>query len=622
VLSRDPDGLSDGQLLDIFLSRHEEAAFAALVRRHGPMVLGVCRRVLGNRHEAEDAFQATFLVLLRKASSIRPRQAVGSFLYGVAYRTSLRAKTTLARRRAKEKRIWENGRREKDAAQPPEDWQLFLDEEMNRLPAKYRSPLILCDLQGRTHKEAAAELGWPLGTLSGRLWRARELLARRLTQRGLTLSATVLAIALAKDSAYGSVPVSFGNVSANVVALTQGVLKAMWMTKVRITAALLLAASMSVGSFLYSSGARSQPMAEEEISAPPVDPAAALIVTSPKLPSEARPTAEQLISYLNTQASRVRGLRCRVELDFHHDKTSVGLDGNLACDRPGNVHLTAKILGQTGIDLGSNSEGYWFWASKMEPHILWRGRRAEERGQGPQHWPSSCRPEWLLDVLGIAKHDSKKTYSLKFGKKYLELSEPILSPQGEAMRKVMVFHLAEQKVVQMPTVLFQDANGKVICRADIKRVYKDEKTSARITKEVVLSWPKEHLKATLHLSDFKIGRLSDEQTAALFTSPWSKKNGRTPMPKPSTAIQIDLTNVKLEMRCGEEVMKVSGPPDNAVSLEVLRDQLREWRASGNQSPRLLINSPASIEYAKLKAVLAACRQAGIREIEVCTESSR
>src|SRR5690349_8862772 len=110
VFLHDADGLTDGQLLDAFLIQGEEAAFAALVRRHGPMVFGVCRRVLGNRHDAEDAFQATFLVLLRKASSIHPRQAVGHWLYGVAYRTALRARTALARRRAKERQAAQSRR--------------------------------------------------------------------------------------------------------------------------------------------------------------------------------------------------------------------------------------------------------------------------------------------------------------------------------------------------------------------------------------------------------------------------------------------------------------------------------------------------------------------------------
>src|SRR5215469_9730587 len=152
VLRHQPDGLTDAQLLEAFLIQHEEAAFAALVRRHGPMVFGVCRRILGNRHDAEDAFQATFLVLLRKASSIRPGQAVGPWLHGVAQRTARRAREALARRRAGQKRLWERARREANASHALEDWRPLLDEELNRLPEKYRAPIVLCDLQGQTHK--------------------------------------------------------------------------------------------------------------------------------------------------------------------------------------------------------------------------------------------------------------------------------------------------------------------------------------------------------------------------------------------------------------------------------------------------------------------------------------
>src|SRR5437773_7959664 len=134
--------LTDGQLLECYLARQEEASFEALVRRHGPMVLGVCRRVLRNDHDAEDAFQATFLVLLRKASSILPRDRVGNWLYGVAYRTSLKAKALRAKRRAKERQV----------TRPETDqrWLELLDHELNRLPDKYREPVVLCHLQGKT----------------------------------------------------------------------------------------------------------------------------------------------------------------------------------------------------------------------------------------------------------------------------------------------------------------------------------------------------------------------------------------------------------------------------------------------------------------------------------------
>jgi RNA polymerase sigma factor (sigma-70 family) len=189
VVSLPGVGISDGKLLESFIIRRDEAAFGALVRRHGPMVLGVCRRVLRNAHDAEDAFQAAFLVLARKAASIRQRELLGNWLYGVAYRTALGAKAAAARRRFKERQVSEPAQRE--AAAEADVWldvQPLLDQELSRLPDKYRVPVVLCDLEGRTRKEAARQLGIPEGTLSGRLTTARRRLAQRLTRQGVVLS--------------------------------------------------------------------------------------------------------------------------------------------------------------------------------------------------------------------------------------------------------------------------------------------------------------------------------------------------------------------------------------------------------------------------------------------------
>src|SRR5262249_48128930 len=155
----------------------------ALVRRHGPLVLGVCRRVLRDRHAAEDAFQATFLILLRRARSLDRRGSVASWLYTVAYHVALRARADAARRPPPARPV----------PQPPEagwaDLQPVLDEELGRLPDSYRAVVVLCYLEGKTNVEAARLLGWPVGTVKGRLARARDLLRARLTRRGITLSA-------------------------------------------------------------------------------------------------------------------------------------------------------------------------------------------------------------------------------------------------------------------------------------------------------------------------------------------------------------------------------------------------------------------------------------------------
>ena len=177
--------LTDGQLVERFLTRHgeaAEAAFEALIDRHGSMVLRVCRTQLGDPHDVEDSFQATFLVFVRKASSIRKRDSLASWFYGVAHKVSARARANAARRRSYERRA---GQRVNEAPSEGErrDLEALLHQEIGRLSAKYRTPIVLCYLEGLTHERAAEQLGWPVGTVRGRLARARGLLRARLTRR-------------------------------------------------------------------------------------------------------------------------------------------------------------------------------------------------------------------------------------------------------------------------------------------------------------------------------------------------------------------------------------------------------------------------------------------------------
>jgi RNA polymerase sigma factor (sigma-70 family) len=258
ALLGDGAGLSDGQLLSYFLDQQDDAAFAALVRRHGAMVWGVCHRVLRNVHDAEDAFQATFLVLARKAASVLPREKVGNWLYGVAFTTAQRAKVTAAKRRLRERQVMDMP---EPPARPADLWselQPVLDAELSLLPDKYRYPIILCDLEGKTRKQAARQLGVPDGTVAGRLARARVLLAKRLARRGVALSGGVLATLLAQNAA-AKMPTSLiattaraarlltagqgaaaGVLTANVIALMEGVLKVMFLTKIRTILVLLV----------------------------------------------------------------------------------------------------------------------------------------------------------------------------------------------------------------------------------------------------------------------------------------------------------------------------------------------------------------------------------------------
>ena len=278
--------VSDRALLERFLAARDEAAFEALLRRHGPMVLGVCRRVLRQEQDAEDAFQATFLILVRKGASVVARDSVGSWLYGVAYRTCLKAREAAARRRAKEQQA-----ARPEALPPPDDpWgelRSLIDQELSLLPDKYREPVVLCDLEGHTQKEAAQRLGWPEGTVSGRLARARQLLARRLARRSLALSGTGLALALAQ-SATASVPaplagstlkaaalvaagpVAAGAIPAPVAALTEGVLQSMCMSQVKRAFAVLLAVGLlGAGWGVYQGRAAEDPSKAKSIKGGP-----------------------------------------------------------------------------------------------------------------------------------------------------------------------------------------------------------------------------------------------------------------------------------------------------------------------------------------------------------------
>lgn len=207
--------VSDSILLERFVSRREEAAFVDLVKRHGPRVQGTCRRLLNNEQDVEDVFQATFLVLARKASGMVWRESVGGWLCAVAHRLAMNARVDASRHRRRETSFAclqsadhapTGGDRIPDRFHPMTDpfveidrseLRQVLDDELLRLPEKYRVPVVLCDLHGRTHQEAAAELGWPSGSISRRLVRARALLRRRLIHRGIFLAAGLAAATLA-----------------------------------------------------------------------------------------------------------------------------------------------------------------------------------------------------------------------------------------------------------------------------------------------------------------------------------------------------------------------------------------------------------------------------------------
>lgn len=274
-LRPDGGGMTDGELLARFVRSRDEDALAALVRRHASMVWGVCRRLL-HHHDAEDAFQATFLGLVRKAADV-PGQVVANWLYGVARQTAVRLRATAAKQ----------GRRERQVVNMPEptvpevrdaDLQRVVDEELSRLPDHYRGVVVLCDLEDMTRKEAARQLGIPEGSVASRLARARALLAKRLTRRGIVFSGGSVAAVLSAGLASASAPPALvastikaasllaagqaaGVVSAKVAALTEGVMKAMFVTKIKTVLVVVLVIGLTLGGIGAGIGLSTNPVA-------------------------------------------------------------------------------------------------------------------------------------------------------------------------------------------------------------------------------------------------------------------------------------------------------------------------------------------------------------------------
>jgi RNA polymerase sigma factor (sigma-70 family) len=271
VLLPDREATTDAALLSRYVSRRDEKAFAAIVHRHGPLVFRVCRRVLGNVHDAEDAFQAAFLVLSRKAAVVHPRAALAAWLHGVAHRVALKARSAKARQFSRARPLLTPPA---DPSADPlaeisaRDMLAVVDEEVRRLPEMFRLPVILCCLEGRSQEEAARQLGWTPGSVKGRLERGRARLHDRLVRRGLTLSAALTAVELSRSAVtaavvaqigastvraamvFASEQTTVGVVSAQATGLAREVVRGMALAKLKLAAALMLTTGLLVTGFL------------------------------------------------------------------------------------------------------------------------------------------------------------------------------------------------------------------------------------------------------------------------------------------------------------------------------------------------------------------------------------
>jgi RNA polymerase sigma factor (sigma-70 family) len=499
------DGPSDAALLESYTGHADPDAFAALVRRHGPMVWGVCRRLLRDPHDADDAFQATFLVLVHKAGSIAPRHAVGNWLYGVAYRTALKARAAASRRRAMERRAAE--RRQDGRAAPPEPAPL-LYHEIHRLPEKYRAVFVLCDLECKTRKEAARELGWPEGTVAGRLVRARALLARRLKRYGLSAALATLGTASA-----GTARASVGASTPRAVSLAGAVIRSMGLVKLRAAAAMLLA-SLGVATLTYAAAGRA---AGSEADAPPARTAVGQEPARRTWPPT--PTADQLVAYLNDSARKVRSLKCSdMYLDCRSGRESVSLNANFLYRRPGSFRIIGIIAGLKAFDIGCNERECWYWSGRDGPPDLrpfpLRPVAGDDNG-----WQAPCRPEWLLESAGLAVLDPAKPRGVIARPDTYELVEKSELVGGKAVSKVTVFHKAPAPV-QVAERLVRDAHGEVLCRAVVHDVFTDPGTGATLLRKVEWEWPARRLKvvATVRQADVNVA-MDEEDWRRVFRCP-------------------------------------------------------------------------------------------------------
>jgi RNA polymerase sigma factor (sigma-70 family) len=260
--------LLDCELLDRFTVEHQEDAFTTLVRRHGPLVLGVCRRVLGNLHDAEDAFQAAFLVLARKAPSIHKGESLSSWLHRVAYHVALQARERLAARQRHERGTQPRPTPDALAEVSGRELVSVIDEELQGLSERYRAPLVLCYLEGKTRDEAAQQLGWSLGTFKRRLERAKECLRARLARRGLSLcvaglapatSSTAVSPALVAATVETALPLAAGQTTlggtAAISALAEGVIRSLFASRLFLGSAFVLLLgllTLGMGEFTHS----------------------------------------------------------------------------------------------------------------------------------------------------------------------------------------------------------------------------------------------------------------------------------------------------------------------------------------------------------------------------------
>ncbi|MDB5310884.1 MAG: sigE 56 [Gemmataceae bacterium] len=463
------DDRPDAALLRDFLRAADEAAFAELVRRHGPMILGVCRRVLGRSDDADDAFQATFLVLVRRARQTVWRESLGPWLYGVAVRVARKARFVRSRRLATERQASPMTPEPTTPAPELDDSAAVLDDELAALPDAYRRPLVLCELQGKSRKDAARELGLAEGTLSSRLARGRQLLRGRLARRGVGLTATGLSVAvpaeLASATAGRAVAVltgAAGAVPAGILGLTEGVVKTM-IVKWKL-AAVVVAAGIGLTGFGAWNGR--------------AGPAAVIASEPPAAPAAAKP-----------DPAAQRDLGNPPDLTFTYSPPP-------SMDQP-----VATIFGDEQIPRRQFAE-YLIQRHGKKELELFVNKQIVARAFGKKAWTISgddvhAALQADLKAIGVTAEEFEKTVLPKYGKTLPEWIEDVITP------RLMMSQLVKSRVTA-PT------------EDELRRAF-DAKYGEKVEVRVIV-WPKDRGDEArsgyekLRAEEETFGRAAREQT--------------------------------------------------------------------------------------------------------------
>jgi hypothetical protein len=238
----------------------------------------------------------------------------------------------------------------------------------------------------------------------------------------------------------------------------------------------------------------------------------------PPPPGAKQPDAPSLVNYLNQNAKLVQTVRAKVDMDCKADGQSIALGGHMACQKPLNFRLKANVLGQPAVDLGSNSQEFWYWISKAQPpHVYFCSYR--DLASGKVRVPFPFQPDMVVTALGIAEYDPKATYQVKASAKTLELIQDAVSPAGQPVKKITVFNRMIASAPGQPQVLahvLRDARGNLICQAHIQRIKVDRATNAVVPTRVRIEWPAQKVTMQMDLSDIRVNAIDKAQADALF----------------------------------------------------------------------------------------------------------